>query len=220
MKAVVLVPWRSGGCLHREAAWRYVRRRYAEAGYVVVPCDDGGQPFSRGCSVNVAAASIPADVYVISDADVVVGLDRLEEAIAAAVAAPGLVVAFDRYRYLTRRATSQVLDRDLPVWEARHDFELADSVGPCVAVSAETFETVGGFDPRLRGWGHEDVCFEVACATLGAPTRRTPGTLYHLWHPTDPVRPKENHELCARYLAAHSKPDEIRALIAEARVPA
>ena len=216
MTVAVLVPWRSGGCPHREAAWVHVAAMWDSYGWPVITADDGGQPFSRGCSINYARATVDADVYLIVDADIIVPHDQAVAAAAAAHDQPGLVVAFDEYRYLTPAATVEVLAGADPA-EVEHAFTYGWGVSCCVAVSAKTFDTVAGFDPRFRAWGAEDVAFEAACSTLAGPLRKIAGPVWHLWHPSEPERPAANFELGNRYGAARGNPAAMAALIDEAR---
>lgn len=221
--AAVLIPWRDGGCEHRQANWRHVRRMWADRGYLVLPADDGGTPFSRGGSINLAAELVAGDVdvLILADADTIIDDDQVRSAITAAAAQPGLVVAFDRYRYLTRPATDIALAGDVARAARRQaEFTLERTVSSVVAVSRSTWEAAGGFDPRFRAWGHEDIAFEAACATLAGPTRWIPGPVHHLWHPTEANRPAANEELAAAYGAARSNPTAMRALVAEASHPA
>lgn len=224
MNVAVIVPWRSGGCPHREAAWKYVRRMWADRDLLVLPADDGGTPFSRACSINLAhdslARTVDPDVYVIADADVIVPEQQAFDAIDMAAAEPGLVVAFDRYCYLTEYGTHLALTGERRRWWKHLQFTLQQTVSSCVAVSRETWDAAGGFDPRFRAWGFEDVQFEVACATLAGPTRWVHGNAHHLCHPTEPDRPSENQEMLAEYLAAKGDPDAMRALVDSVRQPA
>lgn len=224
MNAAVIVPWRSGGCPHREAAWKHVRRMWADRGLVVLPADDDGTPFSRACSLNLAhdslARTVHPDVYVIADADFLVSEAQAQDAIDQAAEAPGMVVAFDRYCYLTELGTELALDGERRRWWKHLQFVLHNTVSSCVAVSAETWDTVGGFDPRWRAWGAEDVQFEAACHALAGPTRWIHGDGHHLWHPVEANRPAQNFDMLAPYIAARSDPEAMRALVDSVRQPA
>jgi hypothetical protein len=197
---------------------------WADRGLLVFPADDGGDPFSRACSINLAhdlvAAGVNPDVYLIADADVIVPEHQAIDAIDQAAAEPGLVVAFDRYCYLTEYGTRLALDGERRRWWKHLQFTLDNTVSSCVAVSRETWDTVGGFDSRYRAWGSEDVQFEVTCATLAGPTRWVRGQAHHLWHPTEPNRPAINNEMLAEYLALRDDPDGMRAHIDGIRQPA
>lgn len=209
MTTSVVVPWRSGGCRFRLAAWEHVRTSWD--GWDVHTADDGGQPFSRAASINQAVAEHPADVYVIADADTLTDRLQVEAAVELAAWSPGLVVAFDRFAYLSRDGTKKVLDASATPAESLIAWTLDLTVSSCVALSHETWETVGGFDPRFRGWGAEDVQLEVACAALCAETRRIPGTCFHLWHPPERERPRRNSGMVDEYLRLRSDPEGMRA---------
>ena len=162
-------------------------------------------------------------VLVIWDADLLVRPQQLEDAIRLAAAAPGMVLPFDRYAYL-RRGMSEWLCRNprsgLPI-RARSEWTMQGSVGGLQVMSLDTFHQAGGFDPRFRGWGFEDVAFGEAASTLVAEHRRVPGDLLHLWHPVDPTNVPDspgyegNRLLWGRYVeAAATGPDAMAELIA------
>lgn len=214
--AAVLIPWRSTGDPAREAAWAVVTTQWARYGWPVVSADDGGDPFSRAASINLAATHIEADVYVIADADTLVERAQVAEAIDMAAAEPGMVVAFDRYWYLSERGTLRVLG-GAPPTPRLCKWYLDYGVSCCVAVSAKTWATVGGFDARFRAWGYEDAAFEAACSTLCAPLRRVRGPLWHLHHPLEAERPQGNKELVGDYVRATGDRAAMRALIDRTR---
>lgn len=211
MNVSVIIPWRSRSDRHREAAWDRVRAEW-DGAWPLHTADDRGEPFSRAMSINQGVADHPADVYVIADADILIDITQVAEAIELAAWSSGLVVAFDRWAHLTEEGTRRVLDSYAGSWEPFVDVTWP-SVSACIAVSHETWELVGGFPP-LRAWGMEDVCFEIACRTLAGPTRRIAGTAWHLYHPSEPDRPSENVDLLRQYEAADGNPDAIRALMA------
>jgi hypothetical protein len=197
--AAVLIPWRSTGCPYRDDAWARVEAQWLGYGWPLIVADDGGDPFARGASVNLAATQIDADVYVIADADTLISPDQVEEAVELAVGAPGLVVAFDRYLYLRENG--------------RVKFFMEHTVSSCVAVSHRTWELAGGFDGRFRAWGYEDAAFEAACSTLAGPTRWVHGDVRHIWHPIETNRPDLNRALVRPYIEATGDPSAMRALI-------
>lgn len=215
MNVAAIMPYRSNGP-ERDAAWLYVRGGWEDAAVYCV--DDGGDPFSRAASINLGIAARPADVYVITDADMIVDSAQIHDAIEQAAETPGIVVAFDRYCYLTQTGTQAILAGHDGPWEPFVQFTYEKSVGGVLAISRHTWDLVGGFDPRFRGWGMEDTAFEIACRTLAGPTRKIPGTAYHLWHPLEPCRPAENVELLHRYQLADGNPDALRALTRRADV--
>lgn len=217
MTVSVIVPWRASDA-RREASWKRVQHEWE--GWDLFTGDDGGEPFSRGGSINLAVREHPADVYVIADADTLIGREQVETAVELAAYAPGLVVAFDRFAYLTEQGTQQVLDGHQGSWEPLLGFTLNDTVSSCIALSHDTWETAGGFDPRFRAWGYEDVQLEIVCATLANPTRRIPGTAWHLYHPPARERPTVNLSYLDEYARLRHDPDAMRAHVDAIRQPA
>lgn len=214
----VALPWRPAGCQWRTASQRRVADHWA--GWDTLWLDDGTVPFSRARSVNLAEAA-DWDVLVIADADTLIDHAQVERAAEAAAEAPGMVLAYDRYRYLGKRMTRRIWDGYTGDWNPGVAFTLKGTVSSCLAVSRTTWDTVAGFDPRFVGWGSEDCAFERACRTLTAETRRIPGPVWHLWHPTDPTNDRStptlqaNRALDRRYQAAELDPTAMAALIAE-----
>jgi hypothetical protein len=206
----VIVPWRDTDP-RRARAWARVQHEWA--GYHLHPVDDGHDPFSRAASINLGVREHPAHVYLIADADILIDRAQVETAVALAQHAPGLVAAFDRFAYLTEAGTQQVLAGHDGSWEPFIAWTLQDTVSSCIAVSHETWELAGGFDQRFRAWGPEDVAFEVACATLAGPTRRIPGTAWHLFHQPEGTRPGHLAGLLDEYLHLRDNPDAMRAHI-------
>lgn len=191
MSVAVIVPHRPVD-EHRAAAFETVRGWWALAcpEFQVVPVDDGGEPFSRAGSVNLGAEGCDADVLVIADNDVLISRRQILDAVALAVSGLGLVQPFDELRWFDPAATRVLLEQP---WRAFDQSAPAPELvfTPCEntpllggmnVVSRRTWDAVGGFDRRFRGWGGEDIAFARVCAEV-APIRRVQGPLMHLWHP-------------------------------------
>lgn len=187
MRPVIVMPWRDRGDLTRKANFDYVLNRLLDldAGEVLV-CDDGNTtgPFNRSAAYNAGRGHRPdAEVYIWHEADMIVPRAQLEAAVASALEAPGLVVPFTTYAYLSEPASAAVL-----AGEHTHasipEFTMPDgrSVGAVGVTSAATMDAVGRWDQRFTGWGYDDRAmaraFEVCCG----PVRFTPGYGTHLWH--------------------------------------
>jgi hypothetical protein len=76
--------------------------------------------------------------------------------------------------------------------EARDMDLLVDVTTPiswscCVAVLASTFDDMGGFDERFRGWGFEDGAWAALVRAM-YPWARIDGDMYHLDHPRSDER--------------------------------
>jgi hypothetical protein len=211
----VIVPYRPVDT-HRARAWERVSCEWE--GFDVRTADDGGEPFSRAASINLGVdGGRDAEVFVVADADILVDRRQVDAAVALAAHAPGLVIAFDRFAYLTKQGSDQIIDGYRGSWEPFIEWSLQDTVSSCVAFSRETWELSGGFDERFRAWGPEDVAFEVACATLAGPTRRIPGTAWHLFHAPEGTRPGHLRGYLDEYLRLRDDPDAMRAHIEAVR---
>lgn len=180
----------------------------------VVVCDDGGDPFSRGCSINDGVSKASGEILVICDADLIVPAEQLDLALIRVALHGGMVLPFDRYHYLTGSASLDVMAGVPPTPDTPRQFTMESSVGGVCVIDRNTFNDVEGFDPRLRGWGGEDYAFWSAVDTL-ATVDRVPGVLYHLWHPTDPVRPAENIEVMKSYMSARGDREAMLAVIGD-----
>jgi hypothetical protein len=240
VNVAVVIPWVDRGCPHRAQAYRFVREywrawavRYTTPSVfaTVSVAAWNAEPFSRAAAINrgvLGMTAWDADVILQSDPDSIVSPQAALEAVLQALE-PGLVVAFDRYRYLTADSTEKVL-RGGPVadsWpEGSFDYLPADDegaggVGNVVAFSRHTWETAGGYDERFGTWGADDGAFALAAGTLTGPLRRVPGDCLHLWHPrlaqSVPGHPEYDRSMALvhqYHAAAESGPDAMRALIA------
>lgn len=190
-RAVFIVPWRDKGSPVRRANLHAVldHLNRAQLGDVVVVGDarDRGAPFNRSAAYNRGVAMHPPTpglVYCFHEADMIVAPDQLRAAIQLADKAPGLVIPFDTYRYLSATDSASVHDGADP-WACTPERVMADgrSTGPINVLSWETMQQVGRWDETFEGWGFDDRAmaraFQIA---TGTPTRFIPGPGYHLWH--------------------------------------
>lgn len=203
MKVGAIIPFRDTDGSRLGASARvetHVREALVGLDAHVAVADDGGATFSRGGSIMRGVemlTSLDVDVFLVCDADLIVPADQLRHAIAIANEADGLVVAFSRYLYCTQDQSvelSRVPYPPIPLLPA-HEWTFEGSVGGAGTFSRHTLELTGGYPSIFRGWGMEDVAFEILTRTLAAPTRRVSGNAFHLWHPVD----KTNDPLSAGY---------------------
>lgn len=183
------VPWRDKGDAARaenfEVVYAYLRD--LGIGPVVVASDGrvGDEPFNRSAAYNLASASVDADVYVFTEADLLVPGEQLQQAIRMACGSPGLVVPFSVYRYLSIEETRRVRAGSVSAWDACVERYMGNrrSVGACNVVSRHTLTEVGQWDETFDGWGYDDRAMDRAFAvTSGQPTRFIDGPAVHLWH--------------------------------------
>jgi len=216
----VLVPWRPQPS--RLEAFDALRGWYAQnlPDAVIVPVDSDDELFNLSRCRNLGIRSIADEgqVVVINDADTVPELAPLLEAIEQA-ASSGLVhLPYDRYHWLGREGTAQLLSGTEP---ADCDFELVIGARSGVYVTTpRTWWAHGGQDERFRGWGFEDAAWYVAHQTLlGEAPRRHSGAVYALHHETQ-LREGPQYDLNAalmdRYTAASASREAMAQLVFDA----
>lgn len=227
MNVAVLIPARSdGGRRDALLTWTTGRLRAEHPDHTIAvghhEIDEG--PFNRSAAVNRAAAQAgPADVYVVADGDSFVGARQLDAAVQRASDTGRITFAYDRFNYLNRAMSDQVMAGYQGDWHPGVEWALHGTCSSMVCVPADLFDQVGGFDEGFVGWGMEDIGFSLACQALGGGMERIEGAVWHLHHPMSP----ENHQQSPlyqanvarmrRYEAADYDPDAMRALLADLR---
>jgi hypothetical protein len=218
----VLVPWRPSP--QREAIWTYVQRLYAERhpDWEVRLCEASTGPWCKAAALMDAVSGCADDVVVIADADV--WCNGIAEAVEAVGPRHRWAVPHLKVRRLTQEATAEVLagadPATLPTESRPYNGMLG---GGIVAVQRQALLEVP-LDRRFVGWGREDCAWRDAMLTLAGKAWRGDAPLFHLWHPPQP-RPRaartesfpHNEALYACYVAARKRPDQMWALIAEAK---
>lgn len=218
MNISVLVPWQPG-CPHREAAWEFLRPRWATVGELVVGTCDG--QWVKADAVADALYRAAGDLLVIADADVWVDPSAAIEA-CETWAVPHLMV-----NRMSRRSTDAVIGgedwRRLPLDQTndrnRTPYQ-GQSGGGVTVVRRDVYEECP--IPRIVGWGQEDETWSIALHALYGPPWRGDADLVHLWHPPQPRMNRvdgsvEGRRLRRRFHEARHDPEAIRALIEEAR---
>lgn len=218
MNVSVLVPWQPG-CPHREAAWEFLRPRWAAVGELVVGTCSG--PWIKADAVADALYRASGDTLVIADADVWVDPTLALEA-CETWAVPHLMVS-----RLSRRSTEQFIAgedwRRLPLDQSndRDRKPYPGQLGGGVTViRRELYDECP--IPRLEGWGQEDESWAIALECLYGEPWHGDADLVHLWHPPQPrisrvIGSIEGQRLRGRFREANDDPDAMRALIEEAR---
>lgn len=206
----------------RDALWAFCRDWWARNLPDLKPVEgdhlDG--PFNRSAAINSAADLAGAwDVAVVADADVVADTRQVTEAVDRARSTGRMTLAFTDYAALRQQMTDRVIDGYNGSWAGGVELKMKTHVSSLIAVPRTLWDTVGGFDDRFIGWGHDDVSFAAACRVLGGGIDRIPGTVWHLWHPKSPETRKgpyleASRALAGRYHAAWT-PDAMRSLVAE-----
>lgn len=180
----VLIPWRSDDP-DRVRAWDFNRPRWDSLDVQLCVADDNRSegPFSVARAVNRARKMAAGDILAVFGADHIppdparLGwiADRLQEH-------PWTMV-YSATRIFSREGTARALaGLPLDVAACMGSTHIAMCEG-IVALRAQVWDDVGGFDERFEGWGSEDSAFKVVLHAL-YPAGRTDGNgeAWALWH--------------------------------------
>lgn len=210
MNIQVIIPFRlrEGADPRRAANLEIVQAWWHAHGFdpkIVSDGLDGDAQFNRHRAYNRAVSGNPdAEVYVFTEADMLIHPDHIHLAARLAKRAPGLVVPFTEYRYLSDETTRRIrdtyhdatpqqtadwwsVDRNLPgsVFQLHPEstMEGGRSIGAVNVVSAKTLEVTGGFTEATRGNWYDDNIIEEGFAFLtGRKTAFVPGPAVHMYH--------------------------------------
>lgn len=220
MRTVVLVPRRVDGG-RRDFVWSWIRSRWERehpAWDIFEGHHDDG-PFNRSAAINTAAqAAGDWDVAVIADSDSFTGPDQIDAAVAKAVDTGAMAIAYERYCYVNRQMSEQIMAGWNGSWWDGVEFTMTNTCSNMNVVGHKLWTAVGGFDEGFVGWGWEDCAFSVCCAAFGGRVR-VPGELWHLWHQPSAENNKDSPEWQAgldrlnRYSACEEDPKKVRELL-------
>lgn len=208
IKQKVFIPFRDRGLDPRRGAnLELVQAWWHVHGFDPRIVDDGLEgdaPFNRHRAYNKAVSGNPdVDVFVFSEADMLIPPRQINEAVHIAGASPGLVVPFTQYRYLSDDMTGHLRDAYLDdtgslidLWEreasdpdsifglpVESQIDNGESIGAINVVSRETLDMTGGFTEATSGnWYDDNIIEEGFKALTGRGTRWVPGPAVHLYH--------------------------------------
>jgi len=179
-------------------------------------------PWVKAVATERAIEQTDAQILVVADADV---WCAPPEALAAAVDAVAngeapWAVPHSQVRRLNEAATAYVLDgHELGEHLALSETHYRGMAGGGLAVfSRKGWETIGGFDPRFRGWGGEDSALGKAADTILGRHKRFDGVLWHYWHEPAPRLSRTkgsdaSNRLLMQYRRAVGRPALMRSLL-------
>jgi hypothetical protein len=221
---VVLMPWRDTDPA-RARAMTFTFLHYSKLGLPIILADDGSERFNRAGSRNKAAVlGGDWEIGVVVDADCIVPVELLEEAIERAHETSRVVLPHDRFLELTKTGTDAALEES-DIW--RWDMIWTNMPGTyrarpsgAIVFPRRAWDAVGGYDQRFTGWGFEDKAMLWALEDCADGWERIVGPLWHLWHPSGAIWNHADKALFERYKIAHGNPDEMRRLLFERVRPA
>lgn len=238
---------------HRARVWAWLARHWhaqlPDAEILIGHCPT--LPYSKCRAVNEAAGRARGKVLCILDADAYPDAKVIRRCAADIIAATTAGrrlwhVPYRRLYRLSRDYTETLLETDptrpyaMPsppngAWlepDSRNTVAHGYLYGAmCMIMPTEAFFTAGGMDPRMAGWGGEDISFLRSLDTLYGLHEVVDADICHLWH----LRPGKdwktrtwqgqaaglaNSRLAQRYAAATGEPGFMRQLVAEYAQPA
>jgi hypothetical protein len=171
VKAVLLVPWRSTPA--REPIWQEVRGHLADLHLPIFTGDSHpGRPFNRSEARNVAAERAGDwDVALFVDADTYVPLEQADFALEMAATHHSLVYPYTRF-----------VSMNPITGEARERTSAGFPHSGNVALSADAYSDLGGWDERISGWGYEDGALAVLARQVFGSEQCVMGTVASIEH--------------------------------------
>jgi len=222
MTVSVVVPFASDDPTRRRAR-DYVRAWWESNGFEVVEgsCDE---PWRKAVAVADAVRRSDGEILVVADADVVINDPFvIDEAVAAVRDQAPWVMPHGKVHRLDPTATEAVYAGIHPAETVRRTQSPYQgwAGGGIVVVARHTWNDIP-MDPRFVGWSGEDESWAAALTTLSGPVVRFDRPLYHLFHQPQPRMSRRwgstaARSLARRYSAARGEPDQMRALVAEAK---
>ncbi len=200
----VVIPFRDRGIDPRRAAnLTAVMTWWWAHGISPVIVSDGGSgddQFNRHRAYNDAVTAFPeTDVFIFTEADMLIPVQQILSAARMAQQFQGLVVPFLQYRYLSderagyvrhmigaadnQDAADFMTSGEIFEMEPESTMDGGRSIGAVNVVSRETLNATGGFTEQTRGNWYDDRIIEEGFAYLtGVPTRYVEGSAVHLYH--------------------------------------
>lgn len=184
----VVIPFRSrGNDPLREQNLVRVLMDWRENGYEPIVVSDGrrgSDAFCRSAAYNQAVQMVEADVYVFSEADMLIQPEAVEMAVDLAVEKPGLVIPFSEFRSLGERDSRLirhfVTDPSSCLTKVVRGYR--GSIGAINVVSRESYDLIGAYDEQFEGAWYDDDAMKIAFEICCGPTRWVNGPAYHLYH--------------------------------------
>lgn len=222
----VAVPWRDRGRDWRRPANLKRSLEYWDSvgiqAHVFNDGRSGDAQFNRSACYNRAVRELDADILIFSEADLIVPIAQIGEAVELA-REPGLVIPFSWFMAVDEADSERVRAHQLDPADAQAEPMCGhrQSIGAVNVVSRESLELVGGYDESFCGAWYDDTAMNVAFQVCCGPTRFADGDGYHLYHlpgtsgehltDTDRAATDANRLRYERYLQA-TTPEEIRRL--------
>jgi hypothetical protein len=181
----VIIPFRDRGSDPLRAAnLKRVMQHWGGDAIIVGDGYRGQEQFNRSAAYNRGAELTDAEVIVYAESDMLIPHSQIQEAAELAASAPGLVVPFTEYHYLTPQDSQDVRDGLLDPVDCVAEFvkDGRSCTGAINVLSRETLDAVGGWDETFQGNWYDDTAMHIAFEITAGPTRWVNGPAYHVYH--------------------------------------
>ena len=198
MNVVICVPFRDRGIdpLRKQNLrrvldmWLEGSQSLKSAGHMVTITvrDDGRRgdaQFNRSAAYNNGIKDYPdANAFVFAEADMMISMQQILAALMLARQAPGLVIPFDEYRYLTPDDSKKVCLHVVDPVQCEPEWAMPNqrSIGALNVVSKDTMRLIGQWDEKFEGNWYDDDAMKLAFDVCCGPTRWVKGPAHHLHH--------------------------------------
>lgn len=188
----------------------------------------GAESFNRSAAYNKAIRELDADMFVFTEADLLVPIPQIDLGIALAQMKPGLCIPFSHFMAMSPEDSERVRRYEItpPEASAEEMCGYRQSIGAVNIVSRASVEMIGGYDSSFEGSYYDDSAMRIAFDICCGPTRFSDGSGFHLWHlpgytgphltDEDRAATERNKERFELYRVAQT-PERIRHLTAGGR---
>lgn len=179
----VLIPWRSVEPA-RVRAWHHLRPQWEKLGVELCVADDGlSGPFSVSRAINRARAMATGDTLVVYGADHVPPDEARLDWIDKRLAAHPWTAVYASVRIFSDYGTALICRGADPADCVGWTWTTIAMCTGILAMRADVFDDIGGWDERFVGWGAEDSAVRLVLRTLYPDGNDTgEGELWSLFH--------------------------------------
>lgn len=223
MNPDIIVPFRSDGGGLRDQVWAWLQVRWEELGWPIIIGEMApDEEWVKAEAVRRALLNSTAEVIVLLDADVWCNPTAMWDA-AMAIESGEHAWAIPHESVFRLTEESSEIVRQTEVWEGRCErMPYLGVIGGGLVMMRRTFYDTAPFDPRFKGWGHEDQAAGLAWETIAGRPFRGFAKLWHLWHPRQPRETEGMGSLPSKllldeYIRATGNQEQMQRLVHAAR---
>lgn len=178
-KCIICIPFFSEEP-ERKKAFKSVYDHYSKLGYNIFIGES--DPFTRAAARNGSVPNIDFDVLFFADADIIVPLEQIQEAIYLAYEKNEMVIAYEDLLLLDKEQTDFFYKTNK--FDSFEKKLIKNQISGSFAITKKLWNQVGGYDERFKEWGGEDRAFYYSCAAVKNKfeNKRIKGSAYHLFH--------------------------------------